>query len=553
MQSAQRAALVAVSLLGVAACERPATGCTGDYCGTLIFAAAREPDILLPPVSQQTLSRDIYDQVFLKLADIGPSMNTVGETDFEARLAQRWEWDDPLTLVFHLDPRARWQDGRQVTAADVAFTFDAYTDPKVNSPFGTNLRRIRAVTARDSLTAVFRFRERYAEMFYDAVYHMWILPAHILHIVPRDRWATAEFGRRPLGSGPYRFVEWRAGERIELAADSTFFLGRPHIRRLIWRVTPDMPAAVGQLLAGEADALEFLLTPDMLRQVRAAPHLTTHPYGGSVYTYLAFNLRANGDTTRPHPLFSDREVRRALFLATDRERLRQSTFGDVAKVPPGPLVLMWRQLWELDARPLPYDSARAARLLDQRGWRDSDGDGIRDKDGVKLSFRLAAPTTSAARRQYAQLLQAQYRAHGVEVQIEEFEPTVFDERGRRGQFDAALASWSTDPAPLASMTQAWTSGGIGGTNWGRYVNPEVERLIERVAAAPAAERRRLWESVLRVLNDDAAGIWLYSIQNIAAVHARVADVRLRADTWWTYVRDWRIPPDRLIDRDRVER
>ena len=163
MQSAQRAALVAVSLLGVAACERPATGCTGDYCGTLIFAAAREPDILLPPVSQQTLSRDIYDQVFLKLADIGPSMNTVGETDFEARLAQRWEWDDPLTLVFHLDPRARWQDGRQVTAADVAFTFDAYTDPKVNSPVGTNLRRIRAVTARDSLTAVFRFRERYAE------------------------------------------------------------------------------------------------------------------------------------------------------------------------------------------------------------------------------------------------------------------------------------------------------------------------------------------------------------------------------------------------------
>ena len=314
-----------------------------------------------------------------------------------------------------------------------------------------------------------------------------------------------------------------------------------------------MPAAVGQLLAGEADALEFLLTPDMLRQVRAAPHLTTHPYGGSVYTYLAFNLRANGDTTRPHPLFSDREVRRALFLATDRERLRQSTFGDVAKVPPGPLVLMWRQLWELDARPLPYDSARAARLLDQRGWRDSDGDGIRDKDGVKLSFRLAAPTTSAARRQYAQLLQAQYRAFGAEVQIEEFEPSVLDERGRRGRFDAALASWSTDPAPLSSMAQAWTSGGIGGTNWGRYVNPEVEQLIERVAAAPAAERRRLWESVLRVLNDDAAGIWLYSIQNIAAVHARVADVRLRADTWWTYVRDWRIPPDRLIDRDRVGR
>ena len=553
MRSARRAALVAVSLLGAAACERPGAGCTGDYCGTLIFAAAREPDILLPPVTQQTLSRDIYDQIFLKLADIGMSMNTAGDADFEPLLAQRWEWDDPLTLVFHVDPRARWQDGRPVTAADVAFTFDAYTDSAVNSPAATNLRRIRAVTARDSLTAVFRFRERYAEMFYDAVYHMWILPAHILHIVPRDRWATAEFGRRPLGSGPYRFVEWRAGERIELAADSAFFLGRPRIQRLIWRVTPDMPAAVGQLLAEEADALEFLLTPDILRQVRGAPHLTTHPYGGSVYTYLAFNFRANGDTTQPHPLFGDRDVRRALFIGTDRERFRESTFGDVAKVPPGPLSIMWRQLWELDARPLPHDSARAARLLNLRGWRDSDGDGIRDKDGVKLSFHLAVPTTSAARRQYAQLLQAQYRTLGVAVEIEEFEPSVLEERARRGQFDAALASWQTDPAPLSSISQTWTSGGIGGSNWGRYVNTDVERLLERVATAPAAERRRLWQGVLRLLNDDAAGIWLYSIQNIAAVHSRVADVRLRADTWWTYVRTWRIPPDRLIARDRVER
>src|SRR6266566_2962312 len=143
--------LVAGVLLGsLASCARRGA-CTGDYCGTVVIAAAGEPDILLPPVTELSTSRDVYDQLFLKLAE-------------------RWEWAGPVTLVFHLDPRARWQDGRVVTAGDVVFTYDAYTDSLVNSPFRSSLRLISAVTARDSLTVVFRFRQRYPEMFYDAVY-----------------------------------------------------------------------------------------------------------------------------------------------------------------------------------------------------------------------------------------------------------------------------------------------------------------------------------------------------------------------------------------------
>src|SRR2546425_2986783 len=153
--------LVAGVLLGsLASCARRGA-CTGDYCGTVVIAAAGEPDILLPPVTELSSSRDVYDQLFLKLADLGMSGNTIGNEDFQPQLAERWEWDGPVTLVFHLDPRARWQDGRVVTAGDVVFTYDAYTDSLVNSPFRSSLRLISAVTARDSLTAVFRFRQRY--------------------------------------------------------------------------------------------------------------------------------------------------------------------------------------------------------------------------------------------------------------------------------------------------------------------------------------------------------------------------------------------------------
>src|SRR2546428_13248704 len=120
-----------------------------------------------------------------------------GDGASEPLLARGWGGTGPGPLVFHLNPGAPWQAAQPVTAADVAFTFDAYTDPKVASPSAPDLRWISAVTARDSLTAVFRFRRRYPEMFYDAACRMRILPPHLLRSLPREAWRTAPFGRAP--------------------------------------------------------------------------------------------------------------------------------------------------------------------------------------------------------------------------------------------------------------------------------------------------------------------------------------------------------------------
>jgi peptide/nickel transport system substrate-binding protein len=529
-------------------------GCTGDYCGTLVIAAPGEPDILLPPVSEFATTRDVTEQLFLKLADLGTSGNTIGDEDFRPQLAERWEWDAPTTLVFHLDPRARWQDGQAVTAGDVAFTYDAYTDTAVNSSFRTALRSIAAVTTRDSLTVVFRFRQRYPEMFYDAVYHMRILPGHLLRELPRDQWRSAAFGRAPIGDGPYRFVAWKAGERIELAADSTFFLGRPHIRRVIWRFTPDQTVAVTQLIAGDADAVEVLITPDNVKRVRGDTQLAIYPYKGAQYGYLGFNLAAPGDTTRPHPLFGDRDLRRALVMAADRERLLRNVWEDLATVPPGPMSRLW-WIWDPEIRELPYDSAQAARLLTRLGWTDSDGDGIRDKDGHALAFRLLVPTSSIIRRQYGRLLQEQFRGVGVDVQLDEVDFSLFNERDRGGRFDAVLNVWTTDPTPSSGLPQTWTRAGFGRSNYGRYDNPVVDRLVDQAVAAAAnrEQARRAWRAAIETLNQDAPGIFLFATENFASVHKRVADVTIRPDSWLALLRTWRIPADRLTDRDRVER
>jgi peptide/nickel transport system substrate-binding protein len=455
--------------------------------------------------------------------------------------------------VFHLDARARWQDGQPVTASDVAFTFDAYTDSAVASPYRANLRRVASVKARDPQTAVFRFRERYPEMFYDAVYHMRVLPAHLLRGVPREQWKTAPFGRQPVGDGPYRFVAWRAGQTIELAADSTFFLGRPAIRRLIWRFSPDLQVAATQVAADQADGREALYTPENIARVRAAPQVTLYPYRGNAYGYLGFNLAANGDTTQPHPIFGDREVRRALTMAVDRARLIKSVFGDFAKVPPGPMSQLW-WIWDPEVRQLPYDTVQARRLLAARGWRDSDGDGIRDRAGERLAFHILVPSTSQTRKQYAQLLQEQFRAVGAQVEIDEVEQSVQSERAAAGKFDAILQAWNNDPSPSSGVPQVWSHAGFRGSNFLRYDSPVFDTLVSRATrAATPKQARPLWRAAVETINADAPAIFLFAPDNVAVFHSRVVDVRLRPDSWAALLRTWRIPPDRLIDRDRVER
>jgi peptide/nickel transport system substrate-binding protein len=552
LRLSERSLYIVLAAVSLAGCQRRG-GCTGPDCGTLIDAAVAEPATLLPPSTEDVVANDIGEQLFLKLADVGTSENTVGDEDFQPLLAQKWEWDGPLTLVFHIDPRARWQDGQPVTAADVEFTFDAYNDSAVASPFRANIGRIASVTQRDSLTAVFRFKERYPEMFYDAVYHMRILPAHLLRPVPRDQWKTAPFGRQPVGDGPYRFVRWQAAQSIELAADSTFFLGRPGIRRLIWRFTPNLQVAVQQVIADQADVREQLVTPDNVQRARLAPQLAIYTFRGNVYTYLCFNLRSPDDTTQGHAVFADREIRRALSMAVDRASLVKSALGDLGKVPPGPISSLLG-IWDPETRQLPYDTAQAGRILSARGWRDHDGDGIRDKGGQPLAFHMLVPTSSVLRRQYARLLQEQYRGIGVRVDIDELEPSVVAQRVGTGKFDTAILSRSNDPSPGSGIAQSWTRAGFGGSNFGRYYNPEFERLVDLAVRATTREQARAWwRRALETLNADAAGVFLYSLENVGAVHKRVDNVQFRPDSWAALLRTWRIPPDRLIDRDRVER
>lgn len=517
-------------LLAGCARESPAPARAGG--GTLVIATPGDADVLLPPVTATQLGVHVADLLFPKLAHLRLDLNTVDDAGFAPALAERWERLDSLTLLFHLDRRARWADGAPITADDVVFTFQVYTDPRTASPFRPLLEPLATVERADAHAVRVRFRRRYPEQLYDATHHLRVLPRHLLDTIPREALAASRFAHEPVGAGPYRLARWTRGAEIVLEADTAFFLGRPNLDRLIWRVLPDVSTAVSALLAGEADAMEVIPQREAIERVQRAPRLRLEPYPSPFVAGILFNVR--------RPPFGERAVRRAIAMALDRATIVRNVFGPYGEVPVGSTS---RTQWIARAAvpQLPHDTVAAARLLDSLGWRDGDGDGIRERAGRPLRFALLVPTTSQVRQQAAVLVQDQLRRIGVDLRIQTLEFGVFDGRTRAGNFDAMFFSWTLDPSPSV-LAQFWASDGPD--NRGGYRDPAFDSLFAAaVSARSRDEALPRWARVLAHLNEDAPAVFLFSPRNQAAVSTRLADVTIRPDNWLATVATWRAAPE----------
>ena len=523
-----------------------------NAAGGTIVVATGEPDALFPPLAANYAAKAATDLMFDHLAEIGAGLNTVGDKEFTPQLAERWTWAaDSLSIAFHLDPRARWHDGRRVSAEDVRFTFAAYTDPAVASPQAESVHEIDSVTVRDSATAVFWFKRRSPEQFFQAVYHMSIVPAHrFAELKPAD-YAGSEVARVPVGTGRFRFVRWTKGAVIELVADTANYRGRPKLDRVVWSVVTDASTAPTRLLTGAADFFERL-SPETIAQVPKHPDVRLAPYPGLTYGFLDLNLLA-GASSRPHPVFGDRAVRRALTQALDRRAMLRNVWDSSAAIGMGPFTRASSSADTTIAQ-IAFDRPAAARELDAAGWRDENGDGMREKGGRPLAFTILVPATSAPRIKYATLIQEQLRAVGAKVAIEQLDFGAFSERLARGTFDAAVHVWQVDPSP-GTVRQMWGGAAVRakkGMNFGSYANAAFDAQVDSATGAfdPSTARahyRRAYETIVA----DAPAVWLYEAQPVAGVHRRVRITGMRADAWWAGIADWSIPADERIDRDRI--
>lgn len=543
-------ALVAIALAGCIGSE-PSGRAAGSTGGTMVVAMPGEVGTLLPGLVTSIGDRELTDLLYDRLAEIGDDLNTLGDKGFTPVLAERWDWaPDSLSIAFHLNPKARWHDGQPVRASDVRYSLNLIKDPAFGSPVAVYVGNVDSISVRDSLTAVAWFRKHTPEEFYDLVYQVVIVPEHILGNTPAAQLKTADVGRRGIGSGRFRLVRWEPGQRLEIIADTANYRGRPKLDRVVFAASPDFNSAVTRFMAGDADLFDQLrpeniakLAGDTVRRAMRYPNLQ--------YATLAFNLVDPKQPTRPHPIFSERAVRRALTMALDRAAMLKNVFDTLGLPLHGPFPSSIA-VADTTLPQIPYDTVAARALLDSAGWV-AGADGIRVKNGRRLAFGIMSPSSSASRHQYAVLLQAALRKVGADVRLEETDFATFVAKQNSHTFDTEISLFATDPS-VSGFKQTWSTAGINkdGSNFTAYSSPAVDALLDSATATfdPARTRayaRRAFETII----EDAPAVWLYQPPTVMGLARRIHTTPMRADEYWAHMADWSIPADQRIARDRI--
>ena len=548
-----RISVLVACALAVAACDGGTKKSEDPSAvgGSIVIAAQNEPRTLLPPLITQIDEKIIADQIFEPLAWLGDEGHL--DRGYRPGLADSWSWEhDSTAVVFRLNPKARWQDGKPVRASDVRFTFGLYADSIVGFKDRSSLARIDSVTARDSVTAVFWFKNRYAEQFYDAATRLLIVPEHLLAREPRGTMLTSAFGREPVGSGRFRLGKWTPNASIELVADTGNYHGRPNLDRVVFAVTADANALSTRLTTGEIDLAE-VSSPAMFRTLKDQPDLRARMNPSYNYSFLLFNARQRKQRQRPNALFADLGLRRAISMGLDRGKLVRSQFDSLAVVSTGPMTRA-QPLADSTIATIAYDSAGAARLLDSLGWTLPAGKTVRERRGQPLKFSVLVPTVSPNRMALIVVIQESLRKLGVEVAVDAVDGNTFIARLGARDFDVVFDGRQVEPS-VSGLRAYWTVASArdaNGLNFGNYENPRFDaHLDSALAARDLASARPHAKQAFETIVADAPAVWIYETRTATLMHKRIRPVHIVSTAWWAGIADWSIPPGERLPRDRV--
>ncbi|HEX5773156.1 MAG TPA: peptide-binding protein [Geomobilimonas sp.] len=506
----------------------PGTPASGD---ALVVGSIGEPSTLLPLLASDSASRDVAGQIYNGLVRYDKNLKLEGD------LAEKWEISrDGLTITFHLRKGVTWHDGRPFTSRDVLYTYRVTIDPKTPTAYAENFKQVKRAEAPDLYT----FRVTYAKPFAPAL-ESWgveILPAHLLE--GKDV-TKSELARQPVGTGPYRFKEWVAGQKLVLESNHDYYEGRPYIDRYIYRVIPDTATMYMELKAGGLDMMG--LTPvQYQRQTTTREFLSRfnkYRYPASAYTYLGYNLR--------HPLFSDRRVRQALTSAISKDEIVQGVQFGMGQVAHGPYKPgTWP--YNPNVRDFPYNPDRARALLAEAGWYARNGDGVLMKDGKPFSFTILTNQGNDQRLKTALIIQQRLKAVGIEVKIRTIEWASFLKNFiDKGDFQAIILGWTIGQDP--DLYDVWHSSKTGPRelNFVGYKNAEVDRLIERGRGTfDQEERRRCYYRIQEILAEDQPYTFLYVPDALPVVSARFRGIEpAPAGIMHNFIR-WYVPKEEQV-------
>lgn len=479
---------------------------------------------LIYNITSDSASHDIASKIFNGLVRYDKDLNIIGE------LAESWEIENEgKVIVFHLRDDVKWHDGKPFTAADVEFTYKFMIDPKTPTSYDADFRLVKKFEVVDKYTVKVTYGEPYAPALIS--WGMAVLPKHLLQ---GQDVAKSPLLRKPVGTGPYKFYEWKAGESVTLTANNDYFEGRPYIDRLVFRVIPDTATAFLELLNGAVDSMG--LTPlQWSKQTDTNPRFKQqydkYMYLSFGYTYIGYNM-----TKEP---FNDKRVRQALTYATPKEDIVKGILFGLGTVADGPFKP--GTIWYNDkVRKYEYSPEKAVALLEQAGYK-RDKNGIMTKDGKKLSFELMTNQGNTVRQSIAEVVQKSWEKIGVKVDIRVLEwATFINEYINKQKFDAVVLGWNITNDP--DLYDVWFSENCGGQklNFVCYQNKELDKLILAGRKEFDPEKRKVfYHKAQEIFAEDQPYTFLYVPQALVSVSKRFNEVKpapaglgYNQEDWW---------------------
>lgn len=509
---------------GAAVGEAPVDG------GVAVVALASEPRVLNPLI--HTSAHE--GQLIVLMNDVLMEMEE--DYVYRPRVARSLTFaPDSLSVSVHLRPWS-WSDGTPLTSADVAATFDALVDPRVGNPrAGGRISNVSAVEVVDDSTLVYRFHRRRADQ--TATLGHALLPATILQAGDPAEVRSWPMNQAPPSNGMFVLDEWERGSHLLLRRNDAYPGRRPHLGGLLIRPIPDETARLVELETGGVDFVSDV-APHQAARLAALDGVEVATTSGRLVGMVYWN--------HEREMFADRRVRKAMSLAVDRSVFIDGLLSGFGSPAAGPLPPV---LWAYDPAVAadPFDPAAARRLLDEAGWRDLDGDGVRERSGEPLAFTMVTRKGDPVRENGIVVLRRQLAEVGVDVTVRVMEFSTVIDRVKNGDFDAYLgvfsARLSVDPSGLLG------SDAFDRWNYGHYASATADSLMDLALSLDDRNAARpIWSAFQRHCAEDQPMMFLYYPDDIVAHSSRLKGVSPHVLSPFQSIRDWWIPAaDRKYD------
>ena len=482
---------------------------------TLVYHLSSEPDTLNPLTSTDAYSARINNLLFNSLIE-----RDNATLEWKPKMAKSWEVsDDKLTYTFHLREDLKWDDGKPVTVDDILYTYKKIMDEKVDAPhLRVYYKDISDVTKVDDYTVRFTYAKPYFKAL-EFVGGIPIIPQHIFD--DGTDFNNHPAGRKPVGNGPYRFVEWKTGKDIILERNPDYWDKEhmPDIEKIRFKIIPDDTIALQVLKKGELD-LAGLRPIQWVRQTnteRFNDEFVKLQYYTPSYRYIGWNLR--------RPYFQDKRVRRALAYLINRQALVEKLEYGLGKITTGPFWVFGYE-YNQDIKPIPFDPEQAKKLLDEAGWIDTNGDGIRDKDGQDFAFTFLIPAGADFYTRLATIMKKDFESAGIKMDIQTMEWATFVQHLNARDFDAVSLAWSfgfdEDPYQVWHSSQA-----DQGSNFVGFTNGEADQIMEQARETfDQNKRAELYHRLHAIIDEEQPYAFLYTGPTLLVRDKRFENVKV---------------------------